>query len=200
MTERARQKARTAESIKRAARRVFGRQGLDATSIRDIVRESGLSRGTFYNHFPSTRAVFEALAGEILETIRLAIREARREASSGRAFLEDAFRAALLAWTADAEALGLLRNSTSQLRELVRALPTMTSIGDELAEDLARATAAGLIPAAPIRLTVVTMLGAALEVSLLLAEDPELDADAAARYLASLYEGGLARIAELEAS
>ena len=52
------------EQILRAAMACLARQGYRATSMEDIVRESGLSVGAIYSYFPSKEDLFFALAEE----------------------------------------------------------------------------------------------------------------------------------------
>ncbi len=52
-----------------AARRCFGRKGFDATSVREIYEEAGLSAGSVYLHFRSKDEIIEALAQEVLARI-----------------------------------------------------------------------------------------------------------------------------------
>lgn len=49
------------------AARLFGQAGYDATSIDDIIKEAGLSKGAFYHYFPSKDALLEALASRAAE-------------------------------------------------------------------------------------------------------------------------------------
>ncbi len=43
----------TKEKIERAAVRLFVRQGINGTSIRDVAKLAGVSQGAMYNHFDS---------------------------------------------------------------------------------------------------------------------------------------------------
>ncbi|MEX2695939.1 TetR/AcrR family transcriptional regulator [Rhizobium mongolense] len=56
------------------AQRLFFAHGYDHTTINDIIREAGVSKGAFYHYFPSKEALLEAfaarLARESLEEIR----------------------------------------------------------------------------------------------------------------------------------
>ena len=55
----------TRRRILDAAQAQFLERGYHATSVDDVVRASGLSKGGFYFHFPSKDAVFEALYDEL---------------------------------------------------------------------------------------------------------------------------------------
>jgi AcrR family transcriptional regulator len=50
-----------------AAVRVIQRRGLQATQVGDVVREAGVSRGTFYLHFESKRHLIGAVTRELLD-------------------------------------------------------------------------------------------------------------------------------------
>ena len=50
------------QAILEAARAVFARTGYEATTVRDIIRETKLASGTFYNYFKSKEEVFHAIA------------------------------------------------------------------------------------------------------------------------------------------
>jgi AcrR family transcriptional regulator len=52
------------QQIMEGARRVFLDDGFDGASIGDIVRASGVSKGTLYAYFPSKEKLFEALVTE----------------------------------------------------------------------------------------------------------------------------------------
>ncbi|RUT95753.1 TetR/AcrR family transcriptional regulator [Mesorhizobium sp. USDA-HM6] len=44
------------------AQRLFFERGYDNTTVNDIIREAGLSKGAFYHHFTSKEALLEALS------------------------------------------------------------------------------------------------------------------------------------------
>ncbi len=55
-----------------AARKVFARNGLAATRIRDIAGEAGISQGLLYHYFPDKEALFaELVQGALRETAAL---------------------------------------------------------------------------------------------------------------------------------
>ncbi|MEV5985635.1 helix-turn-helix domain-containing protein [Streptomyces sp. NPDC052051] len=58
--------ARNRERLVRAAREVFGRDGLDAPLER-IAREAGVAIGTLYNRFPTRGALVDAALGPLAE-------------------------------------------------------------------------------------------------------------------------------------
>src|SRR3954462_12565277 len=72
-------KAQNRAKLLMAARKVFAEKGLGAATARDIVRETDLASGTFYNYFDSKEAVFTALIEELAEKARDRVRAQRRE-------------------------------------------------------------------------------------------------------------------------
>jgi AcrR family transcriptional regulator len=68
----------TRQRILEAAQESFASQGYDATSVAEICRQAGVTKGGFYHHFPSKQALFlELLEGWLssLDTLLEAIRE-----------------------------------------------------------------------------------------------------------------------------
>jgi AcrR family transcriptional regulator len=57
------------EEILGAARSTFAARGYHATSVSDIVKASGVARGTFYLYFEGKRAVFDALLDRFVDAI-----------------------------------------------------------------------------------------------------------------------------------
>ncbi|NGO54980.1 TetR/AcrR family transcriptional regulator [Mesorhizobium camelthorni] len=47
------------------AQRLFFERGYNNTTVNDIIREAGLSKGAFYHYFPSKEALLEALAARV---------------------------------------------------------------------------------------------------------------------------------------
>ncbi len=75
-----------------AASRVLRRAGWQDATVRDIVSEAGVSRGTFYLHFESKRRCLGALASAFLDRL-LPPPASIPDRLTSRAALEDAIRA-----------------------------------------------------------------------------------------------------------
>lgn len=71
---------RASADFKEAARRVFARQGYQATKITDITAEAGRAAGGIYRYFPSKAAILKSLADDFV-----AARHDRVAGSSGHA-------------------------------------------------------------------------------------------------------------------
>ena len=64
------------QQIVSAALRCFARDGFHATSVRDVVRESGLSAGAVYSYFPSKEELVAAAVEPILDQLTAALDDA----------------------------------------------------------------------------------------------------------------------------
>ncbi|KYP81143.1 TetR/AcrR family transcriptional regulator [Ferroacidibacillus organovorans] len=65
--ERGRQETRN--KILQAAMDVFSEKGYNDTLVDDITRESSTSKGAFYFHFPSKKAIFEVLLDTLIDRL-----------------------------------------------------------------------------------------------------------------------------------
>ncbi|MEO0606640.1 MAG: helix-turn-helix domain-containing protein [Pseudomonadota bacterium] len=81
------------QAILDAARAVFARIGYDAANIRDIIRETDLASGTFYNYFKSKEEVFEAIANDSVKRFRPLLQTVREEAKDLEDYLSAAYGA-----------------------------------------------------------------------------------------------------------
>ncbi|HEX6393925.1 MAG TPA: TetR/AcrR family transcriptional regulator [Acidimicrobiales bacterium] len=55
----------TREALTEAARRLFGQQGFNATSLDEIVNEAGVTKGALYHHFSDKEELFMAVAESV---------------------------------------------------------------------------------------------------------------------------------------
>src|SRR6185295_17303490 len=71
-------KAQNRAKLLEAARKVFAEKGYGEATARDIVRETDLATGTFYNYFNDKQDAFIALLDEMGETGRAIVRAQRK--------------------------------------------------------------------------------------------------------------------------
>jgi AcrR family transcriptional regulator len=84
---------RNRERILRAARAVFGDQGIDA-QIDDVAKRAKVGVGTVYRHFPTKEALLDALVRERFEEIAGYATEALEREDAWEGFCELIWRAA----------------------------------------------------------------------------------------------------------
>ncbi|MDJ0920977.1 MAG: helix-turn-helix domain-containing protein [Henriciella sp.] len=134
--KRAAAKAANRKAILDAAKLVFARIGYEATSIRDIIRETALASGTFYNYFKSKEEVFEAIANDSIVRFRPMLQKVREEAKDFESYLYAAY-AAYFHFLAN-ENDGAIAQGTPHMALIgVRVdTPEMKTISNEIRSDL----------------------------------------------------------------
>src|SRR4029453_16567952 len=116
--KRERKKAANREAILVAARRVFSTIGYGAASVRDVVRETDLATGTFYNYFPDKESVLRALVDEITDEARARVHEARMAATTLEGFVSGGFRAYFELLAEDPDTVALMRRNSGTIRAM----------------------------------------------------------------------------------
>ncbi len=100
-------RAKTRSKIINAAFRVFGQEGGLHAKIDDIVKEAGVTRATFYNHFAGMAELLEAVSYELTHDLRTAVISAAttisdprlRAATATRMFMHKARKDRSWAWS-----------------------------------------------------------------------------------------------------
>jgi AcrR family transcriptional regulator len=183
-------KAANRAAILDAARRVFSEVGYGAATVRDIVRETDLATGTFYNYFPDKESVLHALLDEAAEEIRSRVREARKTSTTLQEFVEGGFRAYYGYLVEDPQTFGLLRRNAGTVRSLFDE-PTVGAGVAELREDLAAGIRSGLIPDHDVEYMAAAMVGSGFEVAVRMLERDPPDVDGAVAFVTGIFLAGL---------
>ena len=134
------------ERIRHAAWRAFASEGLDAASIAGIVRESGVSTGSFYNHFGSKEMLFDAFLEELAEDVRDLTAQARAEADDLETMLRISFEALLDHVVAVEGARELIARNQHHIRASLHRFDAMEEMLGDLRGDVARGTGGALGP------------------------------------------------------
>jgi len=136
MGKRARAKEANRKAILDAARVVFARIGYEATNIRDIIRETDLASGTFYNYFKSKEEVFEALADDSVQRFRPLLQRVREEARDLESYLVAAY-GAYFNFLAEDNNQAIKEGAPHMSLIGVRVdTPEMQAVSEEIAADL----------------------------------------------------------------
>lgn len=114
--KRERTKANNRESILSAAREVFAELGYGATTVRDIIRTTGLASGTFYNYFKSKEEVFEALMDHSMAQLRPRLRAERVRSRTFEEYLSNVLRVYFEYLIEDFATHRVMRRNTGALR------------------------------------------------------------------------------------
>jgi AcrR family transcriptional regulator len=184
-------KAANRAKLLAAARKVFAEKGLGAATARDIVRETDLATGTFYNYFDSKEEVFTALISELAEKARDRVRAERRARDlTVEQRVEAAYRAYFELVIEERELFEVFRRNAG----VVAAMADRDWFAEgerDLLEDLVEWARAGEMPDVGLALLAQAMFGAGVHVAIHLVDEQQPDIDAAARFCTKLFVGGV---------
>jgi AcrR family transcriptional regulator len=191
--KRERTKAANREAILVAARRVFSTIGYGAASVRDVVRETDLATGTFYNYFPDKESVLRALVDEITDEARARVHAARMAATTLEDFVSGGFRAYFELLAEDPDTVALMRRNSGTIRAMFDE-PALGAGIEELRADLETAVTQGRIPPHDADLMAVAMVGAGVEIGLHMLERDPPDVERAVAFVTDVFLGAFERI------
>lgn len=193
--KRARTKAANRQAILRAARQVFARIGFDATTVRDIIRETDLAAGTFYNYFKSKEEVFEAIAGDSARRFRPMLQTVREQAGTFEDYVEAAYTAYFTFLRTENEE-AIKRGAPHLALIGVRVdTPEMHAIFDEIRADLEIVATAAGIPVEDSEYLTASAVGIAREMGDHMLKRRPVDVDGAAQFATTLLLNGVKDLA-----
>lgn len=183
-------KATNRQAILDAAREVFAARGYGATTVRDIIRGTGLASGTFYNYFRSKEEVFEALMDQGALVVRPRLKDVRGHATSFAAFVEGTFRVFFEFCAYDRSQYVLMRSNAGHLRVRMDTREVLAGFA-ELETDVTAAVESGLIPPVDPAYLTASIIGIAFEMGDRMLERDPVDVEAATRFATRLVLGGV---------
>ncbi len=189
-------KQRNRAAILQAGREIFASIGYDAATVRDIVRESGLSPGTFYNYFEDKDAVFRDVIAEVVDELRVRLRRARKTATDAHEFLHQAFLTYFMLFREQPQLMTLIERNQAAVRHLVGEGHIVSELFSELAADLMQAIEDGFMPRVPVGALIIVMHGAGFEFLAQMSQNPDLEPAEISSFLADLFVGGMKQVAE----
>jgi AcrR family transcriptional regulator len=201
--KRAQNRIRNRNAILDAARECFRERGYDNSTIRDIVRRTGLAAGTFYNYFASKQDIFAALLTDFLTGLNDNLTGYRRAADTTQDFIHYAYLALYSATARDPLVYQLAHDNDRALRELfgsdILGLAMLS-----LEEDVRDAMERGLLPKIDHEYLCAAFFGVAYETSLTVAkrahkkpDTADAEALTATRFSTALFLGGLPQLERL---
>ncbi len=163
--KRARSKAANRRAILAAGRRVFARIGFEATTVRDIIRETDLAAGTFYNYFKSKEEVFEAIAEDSTERFRERLSGVRAKAASFETYIREAYHA-YFHFVAEENEAALKSGAPHYALIGVRVdTPEMHAVAEEIRNDFEQILARKGAPDIDVAFLTAAAIGIAREMS-----------------------------------
>ena len=86
------QKQQVRERILEEALSLFSERGFQKTTVADIVEQSAIARGTFYNYFPDMNTLFDALIAQLNQQVVEAIQYTRKHTDNLYDYLYGTFK------------------------------------------------------------------------------------------------------------
>ena len=86
------QKQQVRERLLAEALYLFSEQGLEKTTVSDIVDRTGIARGTFYNYFTDINSLFDALIKSLNIRVKESIQQARIQSDNVYDYLYNTFK------------------------------------------------------------------------------------------------------------
>jgi AcrR family transcriptional regulator len=173
-----------------AARRVFLEHGYDAVTIRDVIRQTDLAAGTFYNYFRTKEEVFRALVEERVIELTEELKRVRGAARSLDEFVHGAYLAAFTAIAEDPVLYSLMIRNEAVVRLLYKE-SVMGISTRALREDIRDAIRRGIMPALDPDYLAAALFGAGYEMARIFSESPQRDPAAVAAFATRLFLGGI---------
>jgi AcrR family transcriptional regulator len=177
-------------AILAAAHKAFVENGFGATTVRDIIRHSDLSVGTFYNYFNDKEEVLSALLERNVAKLTERIHAARREASDLEGFVRAGFQLTFAFVAADPEFFRLIRRNFGTIRSLLDGSIQVLGI-QRATEDIQNAIARGIIPPLDASYLAAGIAGIGFEVSLRMMERRPIDVEGAVETATRFVVGGI---------
>ncbi len=196
-SERERNKLRNRELILAAARDCFLRMGYGAVSVRDIIGNTPLASGTFYNYFPDKAAVFRALIEDRIGEMNEHLHEARSSAMSLQEFLYGAYLNVFRFMDMDPVFFAFIFRTDPVVREFYE-VSVFGMLAKGIREDVQDAIERGLIPPCDVEYLVAAFYGVGYEMGRSLLMREPRDVEAAAQMATRLLLGGVAALASPE--
>lgn len=190
--KRAQSKAANRQAILEAARNVFARLGVDTATVRDIIRETPLAAGTFYNYFKSKEEVFQALAAESTVRFRPRLAEVRAQSPDFESYIRAAYRAYFEFLRDENE--GAIASGAPHMTLIgVRVdTPEMEAVVEEIRADLERHLVDAEAGALDTEYITAAAVGIARELGDYMLKRRPLDVDGATEFAANLFLTGMA--------
>lgn len=194
--KRARSKAANRRAILEAGRVVFARIGFEACTVRDIIRETDLASGTFYNYFKSKEEVFEAIAEDSTLRFREKLTAVRERTETFEDYLREAFGAYFSFLAAEVSEEG--RSSVEAGHPLIGVridTPEMKATAREIRADLERVLSAGHAPEVDVEYLAAAYIGIARDLGEVMLTRHPVDVDGATEFATKLALAGFSSVA-----
>jgi AcrR family transcriptional regulator len=192
-------KAENRAKLLAAAKKVFAEKGVGEATARDIVRETDLATGTFYNYFTDKDDCFRVLLDEASEVARAMARSQRMR--PGRTIEErvaGAYRSYFEWAVSERELFEVFRRNAGVITLTPGEEGMFESGITEMFEDFAEWAKAGEIPEVDFDYLATSTVAAGFQIASRLVDRDPPDVEAATRFCTRQFLGGLRALADGE--
>jgi AcrR family transcriptional regulator len=195
MSKREETKKENRAKILSSALAVFSEKGLDGANIRDIIRDSELSPGTFYNYFENKEEVYYSLLDDIIANIRIEARNSWKKSSEGGLdSIAQSFESFLNIFVSHPAYLKFFERNQHHVREL-RYNGKLDGILLDLENDFNEAIKNGRFPPFPVKLITLTLFGTVFEILGEMVRNPDsFNITETANNLSKFFRGGVIQL------
>lgn len=170
---------------------VFSRQGLDASTISEIVAASGSSTGSFYNHYRTKQAVFEEIISDFVKKIRSITASARSKAGDLDTMLQLSYKDLLDHIVSVEGARSFIARNQHHVRAKLYGLDSTSGLLDDIRSDVVRGMPGHILEASEISLIASLIVSNGIESLLLLDGRSEVDTSSLAELMTRLIINGI---------
>lgn len=181
------------KAILEAGLEVFSTVGYERATINDIVSESGLSVGTFYNHCGDKDTIFSELLTGFLMKVRTTLSQARQSATTLEGFIKGAFLAYSELISQYPKMQLMISKNAPVFKQVLSEKEELTEIIDDLSRDMQLAVEVGMAPKFPVSMMTSAMIASSIDIFSV--SDDEYSAKEKAEFLGNLFIGGIERMA-----
>ena len=179
-----------------AAKHMFATIGFDSTTIKDIVRASGLGQGSFYNNFNDKQEVFEVVFAEIVEPFESILKDARARAKTAHDFIQFAYEACSRLPEQNLEVATILVRNQNIFREQFSATGSQARIRSALIDDLEKGYAVGHLRKMDFGMMADSMISLGIDLIIRTAQHPS-DANVNVAFVTDLLLHGVSQRKEM---
>lgn len=189
-------KAANRQAILDAGRVVFARLGFDGATVRDIIRQTDLASGTFYNYFKSKEEVFEAIAEASTRRFRDVLKDVRLEHATFEEYVRAAY-GAYFRFLYEENCEAIEGGAPHIVLIGVRVdTPEMKAVFEEIRTDLERVIATSAISRIDTEYLTAAAVGIARELGDRMLERRPIDIEAATALASKILLAGVSAILE----
>ena len=184
-------KVQNRQAILDAAREVFGELGYESSTVRDIIRRTGLAAGTFYNYYRSKEEVFAALSDDGARRFNPILKALRGKGGPLDTFVRDAIRA-YFEFMADEHISWIAQRPAGEVHPHVHGeTPEMAAVFAEVKDAIESAINEGRGPVSDAEYMAAACIGIAREVGDKMLTRRPINVGAAADFASEMILHGL---------